>query len=102
MKSIASCSSSLTSEFTERWLSLHKDTPESQNINCTACGYQTCRDMARAIFNQFTPDNRSLSESFKISSLLPIHKHPRNQNYYSIIKKFLFNSNGSYLILITD
>ena len=38
-------------EYTEIFLSMHKDTPTSQQINCTACGYQTCRDMARAIYN---------------------------------------------------
>ena len=39
-------------EYAEIFLSLHKDTPEAQNLNCTACGYQTCRDMVRAIFNK--------------------------------------------------
>lgn len=39
-------------EYTAIFLRLHKNTPESQNFNCTACGYQTCRDMVRAIFNQ--------------------------------------------------
>ncbi|MCR5717593.1 MAG: 4Fe-4S binding protein [Oscillospiraceae bacterium] len=29
---------------------MHKDTDESQNINCGACGYRTCHDMACAIF----------------------------------------------------
>lgn len=28
-----------------------KDTPEKQSINCSACGYNTCSDMARAIYN---------------------------------------------------
>jgi Na+-translocating ferredoxin:NAD+ oxidoreductase RNF subunit RnfB len=29
---------------------MHKDTEETQNINCTACGYKTCHDMACAIY----------------------------------------------------
>jgi hypothetical protein len=29
---------------------LHKDDEESQNINCTACGYKSCHDMACAIY----------------------------------------------------
>ncbi|MBO4914012.1 MAG: 4Fe-4S binding protein [Oscillospiraceae bacterium] len=30
-----------------------KDTPEKRKINCGCCGYQTCREMAHAIFNGF-------------------------------------------------
>lgn len=30
---------------------LQKNTPESQTINCGACGYATCTEMATAIFN---------------------------------------------------
>ncbi|MBR1629853.1 MAG: 4Fe-4S binding protein, partial [Lachnospiraceae bacterium] len=33
--------------------SMRKNTPESRKINCSCCGYDTCTDMARAIFNQF-------------------------------------------------
>ena len=29
---------------------MHKDDERSQNINCTACGYKTCHDMACAIY----------------------------------------------------
>ena len=29
---------------------LHKDDEQSQNINCTACGYKSCHDMACAIY----------------------------------------------------
>ncbi len=32
---------------------MHKDSFEKRNINCTACGNDTCRDMAVAIFNGF-------------------------------------------------
>ncbi len=30
---------------------MHKDTEEKRNINCGCCGYDTCRDMAVAIYN---------------------------------------------------
>lgn len=33
------------------YMDLRKNTPEKQNINCSACGYDTCRDMACAIYN---------------------------------------------------
>lgn len=32
---------------------MHKTTPESRVINCTACGYNSCQDMMVAIFNKF-------------------------------------------------
>ncbi len=33
--------------------SMHKTTAESRKINCSCCGYDTCRDMATAIYNGF-------------------------------------------------
>lgn len=30
---------------------MYKETPLKQNINCSACGYHTCKDMAAAIYN---------------------------------------------------
>ena len=33
--------------------SMHKDTEESRNINCSACGYESCREMMVAIHNGF-------------------------------------------------
>nr|WP_297706087.1 [Fe-Fe] hydrogenase large subunit C-terminal domain-containing protein [uncultured Butyrivibrio sp.] len=33
---------------------LHKDTPEKRNIDCGCCGYETCYEMAVAMFNGFT------------------------------------------------
>ena len=35
------------------FVSMGKTTPESRNINCSSCGYNTCLDMATAIFNGF-------------------------------------------------
>ena len=35
------------------FLMMKKDTEESRNINCSSCGYDTCREMARAIHNGF-------------------------------------------------
>ena len=34
------------------YLSLHKHTPESREINCFSCGYGSCEKLVRAIFNQ--------------------------------------------------
>ena len=33
--------------------SLHKTTPESRKINCSCCGYASCKDMVTAIYNGF-------------------------------------------------
>ncbi len=38
-------------ELKQIYLSMNKDTPKKQAINCSACGYETCRDMAYAIYN---------------------------------------------------
>ncbi len=35
------------------FLTMDKDTPESRVINCGSCGYNTCKEMATAIFNGF-------------------------------------------------
>ena len=35
------------------FVSMGKETQESRNINCSSCGYNTCLDMATAIFNGF-------------------------------------------------
>lgn len=38
-------------ELAKIYESMLKDTPFKQNINCSACGYDTCKDMAYAIYN---------------------------------------------------
>lgn len=45
-------------ELEEIFITMGKDTPESRKINCSCCGYETCEQMAHAIFNGFNyPDN---------------------------------------------
>lgn len=39
------------SELDAIYASMEKDTREKQSINCSACGYATCKDMATAIHN---------------------------------------------------
>lgn len=38
-------------ELSDIYNDMNKNTPEKTRINCSACGYSTCRDMATAIFN---------------------------------------------------
>ena len=40
-------------EADEIFRSMHKDTPESRERNCLACGYNSCREMMIAIYNGF-------------------------------------------------
>jgi len=39
------------SQYNEIFNKLHKYTKEARVLNCSACGYDTCKDMAKAIFN---------------------------------------------------
>lgn len=41
-------------ELAEVFRQMHKDTEEARSINCTACGYHSCREMASAIWYGFT------------------------------------------------
>ncbi len=40
-------------EYDEIFRSMRKLTKEQREINCTCCGYETCRHMAKAIYNGF-------------------------------------------------
>ncbi len=42
-----------TAEFDAIFMDMHKDTEEKRAINCSGCGYETCREMAVAIHNGF-------------------------------------------------
>ena len=49
---------------------LDKQTPEEQSVNCHACGYDTCRSMAMAIYNRCNvPQNCVYYEKKKIQNL---------------------------------
>lgn len=41
------------SDINEIFMKLHKDTEEKRTIDCGCCGYESCHDMAVAIFNGF-------------------------------------------------
>lgn len=40
------------SELNEIFRQMHKDTEHERTIDCSACGYATCKDMAAAIYNE--------------------------------------------------
>ncbi len=74
-------------EFAQIFLSMNKQTPAEQNINCGACGYQNCKDMAIAIYNGCnTPENciqyekkKVEAESQKILALSELAKQKNEQ-----------------------
>ena len=41
-------------ELSEVFRQMRKHTKEAQSINCTACGYHSCREMASAVYYGFT------------------------------------------------
>lgn len=38
-------------EYDQLFMTMHKEDEESRTINCVACGYSTCQEMAKAIYN---------------------------------------------------
>lgn len=38
-------------QLNEIFASMNKNTQKEQTIDCSACGYQSCKQMAEAIFN---------------------------------------------------
>ncbi len=51
---------------------MNKRTSESRKINCSCCGYDTCRDMVRAIYNGF---NHKENCVHYLKDLVEIEKH---------------------------
>lgn len=39
-------------EYNDIYMSMLKNSKEEKEINCSACGYKTCKEMARAIYNK--------------------------------------------------
>ena len=71
-------------QFQEVFHMMHKDTVESHVINCGACGYKSCTEMAYAIFNGLNVKENcvhylkySLKESY--SQLKSIHDNSMGQ-----------------------
>ena len=52
--------------------SMNKNTPESRIINCSSCGYDTCREMAISIYNGFNHNSNCVHY---LKNLVEIEKH---------------------------
>ncbi len=58
-------------QLSEIFASMNKNTAKEQTIDCSACGYQSCRQMAAAIFNGF---NRKENCIHYVKSVVQIEK----------------------------
>lgn len=92
-------------ELTKIFLSMDKKTMTEQNMNCGACGYDTCRDMAIAIYNNCNvPENciqyekkKVEAESQKILALSDLAKQKNEQ-----IAAFVANDFDKLDVSITE
>lgn len=56
-------------ECLEQFKSLLKETDEERNLNCAACGYNTCKDMCKAMFNSLNHKENCANYSRKLADL---------------------------------
>lgn len=65
------CKMPNTAQLNEIFASMNKNTQQEQTIDCSACGYQSCKQMAEAIFNGF---NRKENCIHYVKSIVQIEK----------------------------
>ena len=88
--------------------SLHKEDQESRNINCSFCGYDTCRDMMLAIYNGFnTKHNCCYSEKEEAIYLSKMSfsdtlTSVMNRNAYERKIKSLYANKKSLSVIVAD
>lgn len=90
------------------FISMHKKDEHSRNINCSACGYNTCRDMMIAIYNSFnTRHNCVYSEKEESIYLAKMSFSDQltgvmNRNAYERKIKSMFARGGSVGLILAD
>ena len=94
------------------FLSMHKDTEEKQNINCSSCGNETCRDMAVAIYNGFNHQNncfyllrdRLFEEREKLRILAEYDQAFGILNRRTILERVVsdFDLSDTYAVVLTN
>ena len=88
--------------------SMHKDDESSRNINCSACGYETCREMMIAIHNGFnTRHNCVYSEKEESIYLAKMSFSDQltgvmNRNAYERKLNTMFGRGGSVGLIVAD
>jgi EAL domain-containing protein (putative c-di-GMP-specific phosphodiesterase class I)/GGDEF domain-containing protein/PAS domain-containing protein/NAD-dependent dihydropyrimidine dehydrogenase PreA subunit len=87
--------------------SMRKMTPEKRNINCSSCGYKTCKDMATAIaygFNKKENCIHYMNEQFFYNFYTDKETGiPNKISFVNIMKKLLENNpEKGYIIISGD
>lgn len=90
------------------YLSMHKEDKHSREINCSACGYETCKEMMTAIFNGFnTRHNCVYSEKEESIFLSKMSFSDQltgvmNRNAYERKLNTMFAKGGSVGLILAD
>ncbi|MBR3225330.1 MAG: diguanylate cyclase [Atopobiaceae bacterium] len=98
-----------TEDETERiYRSLHKNDDESRQINCSACGYESCHEMMIAIFNGFNSKYNCVyfekEESLKLTRLSLTDKltDVMNRNALERMQDDLYGDGHSIGLVVVD
>ena len=66
-------------EYDEIFSRLHKKSKRDRALNCTACGYNSCRDMVRAIYNGLNDINNCMDFNRRESTIEKINFEKKNK-----------------------
>ena len=65
-------------EYEEIFESLHKRTKREKALNCTACGYNSCRDMAKAVYNGLNNINNCMDFNRREATVEKVNFEKKN------------------------
>ena len=94
----AQCTSEKPSatQLNEIFASMNKNTQKEQTIDCSACGYQSCKQMAEAIFNGF---NRKENCIHYVKSIVQIEKEHAEELTEEVKREKIEVENGRKRVL---
>lgn len=84
---------------------MHKDTHDKRNINCGACGYNTCRGMAIAVANgyaQIQNCNHFMNDDLQIKSMMDMQFDVLNAHGFNktIVRLLNENKEKKYVVAL--
>ena len=83
-------------QLNEIFASMNKNTQKEQTIDCSACGYQSCKQMAEAIFNGF---NRKENCIHYVKSIVQIEKEHAEELAEEVKQEKIEVENGRKRVL---